>query len=178
MQIIEIKDLDIFQQQKLKPIIERQKQRELKNVNTAILISIFFGFPFVSVFVFAPISFTNPSETFLGIPYSLAKILSVILFLSVIIIFNKIRKEILTRKQADNFFILYGYVDDFIKERVSNEDRTYNYYYIIEGVTFKAQVHYFENFSYVNTPIKCYRYFLLRDKERTIKQDLTIYFDN
>lgn len=172
MQTFKINQLPPEQQAKLKPIIEEQKTYEKNKIKT-------YYYPFGAILgaiIYIWISVIKGNLYIYLIPF--------VMLLSAIII-GKIMyycsPETVAAVDKDDFFILYGYINDKHKK----SDRYYighekyitdYYYYIIEGKSIEVADGLFKDFNYYNIPVGQNRYLLMRLCDEKIRKDVTEYF--
>lgn len=177
MQILRLNDLDYSQRQILEPIIKQQKEKEMRRSK---------GFPFIYLFFFGPFAIflfffiTIWAIMFFQSLWGLLLPLGYIVLLAFIIcsLANQ-HTKVSEALEKDDFYILYGYVDDIQREvtdTYSDASPSYEYVYIIENRRVKVNHYCFAGFNYNKTPIKCNRYFLLREYDNKIRKDITQYF--
>lgn len=181
MQIFELNQLPIHQQEKLKPIIEKQKQNEKTHTKSWNWFIILFWSLCIS---WLPMSLISFIKEFIKSNYDTSMILPIFIMILFIVIFYGLlfmfifgMKSSNKEKDKDDFFIVYGYVDDKKKKYYTSGDSTDTlYYYIIEGEEVQVSKVFFKGFKYRKIPVGEYRYLLLRVQDRMIRKDLTEYF--
>ena len=180
MQIFELNQLSYHQQEKLRPVIEKQKQKEksyTKNRNWFIVL--FWGLC-ISWLPFGLISFI---KEYIQTGYDNQMILPIVIIFGFIIVFYGLWFMMLSElkpsnkeKEKDDFFIVYGYIENKKKRYYSTSDSTDTlYYYVVDGEEVQVSTAFFKGFKYNKIPVGEHRYLLLRVQDGLIRKDITEY---